>query len=196
MVSNEKLSKINSHQSQKGYVIAEKNPSWLNWIVPERFNDLDLFRIVVFFVFHSPVEGISAMRKPLELYGWDNPWQKPVYLNRKLTQASTNPSLLFPAPTLRDMSQALQKSRLLDEFPSDLNTERICFYNAKSNYFLSIFYHIRNTFAHGRLNMIDIDNDCVFILEDVTRARELRVSARMILRKSTLIKWINIIEMG
>jgi hypothetical protein len=60
---------------------------------------------------------------------------------------------------------------------------------------MSVFAHIRNSFSHGRLNMIDnvIENDYVFVMEDVHRGN---VTARIILRKSTLLRWINTIEQG
>ena len=64
---------------------------------------------------------------------------------------------------------------------------------------MSVFYHLRNAFAHGRLNMVDVDGECVFLFEDIQENKkkgEIKVTARMILRKSTLLKWIEIIENG
>ncbi|MCD8013361.1 MAG: hypothetical protein LUG99_09325 [Lachnospiraceae bacterium] len=93
--------------------------------------------------------------------------------------------------------KVLKKADLLDDFPSDYHKERICFHNGQKNYFLSVFYHIWNAFAHCRLNMIDDDGECVLILEDgIPQKDKTKVSARMILRKSTLLKWIDIIEGG
>lgn len=180
-------------------VFTARNAAWLQWIVPERFNDVDLFRIVTFFVFHSPCQALSSMRRTLLEYGWTAPWRKPYYLNRQLKQAATNYNLIYSASGYDAMESALEKALLKDGFPTDFETERICIYDNQSNQFLSVFYHLRNSFAHCRLNMVDIDNDCVFILEDVQPKRNsnsLKVSARMILRKSTLLKWIDIIEGG
>ena len=44
----------------------KRNEEWLQWIAPERFNDIDLQRIVTFFVFHSPCKELSAMSKTLD----------------------------------------------------------------------------------------------------------------------------------
>lgn len=47
--------------------------------------------------------------------------------------------------------------------------------------------------------MVDSDGECVFIIEDVKANKndnKVKVSARMILRKSTLLKWIDLIEHG
>lgn len=180
-------------------VFASRNASWLQWIVPERFNDSDLFKIVTFFVFHSPCPELSSMGRSLSEYGWTAPWKKPYYLNRQLRQAATNYNLIYSANGYDAMESALEKARLKDNFPSDYSSERISIYDNQSNQFLSVFYHLRNAFAHCRLNMVDVDGDCIFILEDVQTKRgrdSLKVSARMILRKSTLLKWIDIIEAG
>ena len=32
-------------------VLTERNPSWINWITPDKFNDYDLFRIIIFLCF-------------------------------------------------------------------------------------------------------------------------------------------------
>lgn len=180
-------------------VFTNRNPDWMNWITSDRFNDHDLFRIVIFFVFHSPCSELSTMHRTLEQYGWFTPWRKPYYLNRQLRQVSSNYELLFSAKGYDEMDVALEKANLKDGFPSDLSRERICIYDNQKNQFLSVFYHIRNAFAHCRLNMIDVDGECVFVLEDVQpkkNADQLKVSARMILRKSTLLRWIELIENG
>lgn len=180
-------------------VFSPRNATWLQWIVPERFNDEDLFRIVTFFVFHSPCPELSSMGRSLSEYGWTTPWRKPYYLNRQLRQVATNYNLIYSANGYDAMEHALEKAVLKDSFPSGFETERVCIYDNQNNQFLSVFYHLRNAFAHCRLNMVDVDGDCVFILEDVQPKRNsilLKVSARMILRKSTLLKWIDIIEAG
>lgn len=180
-------------------VFTNRNPDWMNWITSARFNDPDLFRIVIFFVFHSPCSELSTMHRTLEQYGWFTPWRKPYYLNRQLRQVSSNYELLFSAKGYDEMDVALGKANLKDGFPSDLSRERICIYDNQKNQFLSVFYHIRNAFAHCRLNMIEVDGECVFVLEDVQPKKntdQLKVSARMILRKSTLLRWIELIENG
>lgn len=180
-------------------ITTERNPAWINWIAPDSFNDKDFFRIVTFFMFHSPCANLSAMRKTLLEYGWHTPWKKPYYLNRQLRQAASNYEIIYSAKGYNEMDEALEKAALKESFPSDFSRERICIYDNQGNQFLSVFYHIRNAFAHCRLNMVDVDGECVFVLEDVQPNKNLdrlKVSARMILRKSTLLKWIELIENG
>ena len=118
-------------------------------------------------------------------------------LNKQLRQNASTYELLFSAKGYDEMDIALEKADLKETFPSDFSRERICIYDNQGNQFLSVFYHIRNAFAHCRLNMVDVDGECVLILEDVQpkkNSNRLKVSARMILRKNTLIKWIDLIE--
>ena len=64
---------------------------------------------------------------------------------------------------------------------------------------MSVFYHLRIAFVHGRLNILDIgfENDYVFLFEDITKKKDLyNVTARMVFRKSTFIKSIELIEDG
>ena len=178
-------------------VFTDENPAWLQWIAPERFNSEELYRIVTFFVFQSPCPGLSARGRTLQEYGWTRPWAKPYYLNRQMKQSSSNYELLYSASAYDKMSEALKKADLYENFPNDYSRERICIYDAKKNQFMSVFYHLRNAFAHCRLNMLDVDGECVFILEDVAPGRgQKKVSARMILRRSTLLNWIDLIEGG
>ncbi len=178
-------------------VYVTKKPLWMKWISSEEFRDDDLYRIITFFVFHSPCAELSSMSRTLKEYGWISPWKKPYWLNRQLKQISTNPKLLFSAHSYDAMEQALEKAQLKDDFPFDVGTERICIYDNMKNQFLSVFYHIRNAFAHCRIKMIEVEGDCIFVLEDVVHRKGeklQKVSARMILRKSTLIKWIELIQ--
>ncbi len=180
-------------------VFVNENETWLRWIAPNEFSDEELFRIVIFFVFHSPCPTLSAMGRMLDEYNWHTPWRKPYYLNKHLKQISTNSNLLYTAKSYETMSDALKSGNLYDNFPNDLGTERICVYDNMHNQFLSVFFHIRNAFAHCRLNMVDVNGECVFVLEDIVRDKKkntLKVSARMIIKKSTLIKWIDLIEAG
>lgn len=180
-------------------ITTECNPEWINWIAPNSFEDKDLFRIVIFFVFHSPCENLSSMGRTLAEYGWSAPWKKPYYLNKQLRQVASNYELLFSAKGYNEMDAALEKADLKENFPCNFSHERICIYDNQGNQFLSVFYHLRNAFAHCRLNMVDVAGECVLILEDVQpnkNSDQLKVSARMILRKSTLLKWIDLIENG
>ena len=163
------------------------------------FEDERFIRIIKFFVVHCPCNDVSAKQISLSDYGWSNPWSKPYYLNKQLKEVANKDLLLCVASNYDNMEKELHNAALYPMFPSDLSNERICIYDCKKNQFMSIFYHIRNAFAHGRFDFRILNDEEYYILEDVQprkNTRELKVSARMILKKSTLIKWIDIIENG
>lgn len=176
----------------------ERQPEWLEWIAPESFEDKELFKIVTFYLFHCPSEKSSYMRKSLKDYGWNTPWRKPYKLNEQLKRATNNERLIYSSQTIKEMDKALEKAQLDKNFPNDTELEKICIYNCKKNQFESIFYHIRNAFAHCRLNMKEQNKECIFILEDgkPKNDKQFIVTARMIIKKSTLLKWMDIIENG
>lgn len=121
-------------------------------------------------------------------------------LNSSVDGLSSNEQLLFSSHTYEAMEDSLIKADLIDFPPGDIITERVCFYNNKSAQYLSLFFHIRNSFAHGRYNTVKYDKDVIFIMEDVTIKRKWMpstkktCSARMVLRLSTLSKWMDLIE--
>lgn len=59
-----------------------------------------------------------------------------------------------------------------------------------------LFSHLRNSFAHNRyaIKKLPKSNDYIFIFED--KGNLYHVSARMVLKKLTLEKWMSIIQNG
>lgn len=95
------------------------------------------------------------------------------------------------------MKDTFQRANMKRGFHKQRKIERIAIYKPKRyNEFLSICYHIRNALAHGRLAMFpEAGGDVVFVLEDgVKKPDKFQVRSRMILKKSTLLRWIEIIE--
>ena len=68
---NKKPPKVN----QSDYLGVAAYESWLGTIVGKNFYDSDFYRIVDFFVLHSPCSGSSYSPKTLESLGWKNHWQ-------------------------------------------------------------------------------------------------------------------------
>lgn len=149
----------------------------------------------------TPCKDLSSSSIELTRYGWG----KDVWKNEKLKKAlfaiarlEKNSSFIVAHKT-NEMKAACEKASLKKNFHKDRSQERIAIFKGRYNEFLSICYHIRNAFAHGRLAMYDYENgkDIVFALEDgIKKNGEFQVRSRMILRKSTLIKWMNILKSG
>lgn len=187
----------------------QKQADWLQPIPSEILMSENFIRILRFFVFDSIVEGVSARGKSLEDdYSWTNPWAKPYYLNKQLKQLSTDESLLFSASVyvqkkdskkiVETMDEALDKANM-KIFP-ETSFERICIYNNRKNQILSTFAHIRNSFAHCRFNIVQDEGKTVYCFEDVDPKKDsqgkVKVSGRIVLFETTLLKWIELIESG
>lgn len=178
-------------------VSVDPRPGWIETPYPESDQ---FFRILRFFVIESPVESLSARQKDLAYYGWITPWRKPYYLRKQLNNLSGNSNLIFSANDYSALGNEFAKANLLSFPPSDF-TERVCFYNGKYGaQYLNLFFHIRNSFAHGRFSIREND---IILMEDATKGKKnevpsgmLKCSARMVLSMNTLSKWIYYIEGG
>lgn len=185
-----------------GFEMTSLNPGWIKRRVPDSYADESLNRIILFFVIYTPCIDLSSSRLPLTEYGWGkNVWQNDVLKNVLLDQANLKRGETFViAKSINDMKNACETARLKKGFHNNRENERIAIYKpSKYNEFMSVFYHIRNALAHGRLAMYPIGDgvDITFALEaGVKKNEEFQVRSRMILRKSTLINWIEIIQAG
>ena len=185
-----------------GYVLVEDRPTWiLDSINHGRTYYKHLLPLLDFFVFESPVEGLSSRRKTIQDYGWNNPWGRPTYLNKQLKDASNNRFLYYSASNLNLMEEALNRAGLLAD-DNSLELEIACFYNNKKNQTLSCFYHLRNSICHGRFAIIPDKNEQLWIAcedrsgEGVKNRSGKKLSARMLLKISTLEDWKTLITGG
>lgn len=184
-----------------GYEIAPMNPGWIKKRVPDSYADNDLRDLIMFFVINTPCTDLSSSSISLNEYGWDKDIWKNEKLKKALFQVAEieRGSTFVVAHNTNEMKSACEKALLKKNFHRNRDRERIAIFKGRYNEFLSICYHIRNAFAHGRLAMYDFENgkDIVFVLEDgIKKNGEFQVRSRMVLKKSTLIKWMQILKSG
>ena len=185
---------------QNGFEITSKNPGWLNTRVPPSYFDNDFMRIILFYVFYTPCVDSSARGIPLSRYGWGKDvWKNDKLKNRLFEAAGIERKKTFTAvKRLNEMKKACSLINLKKGFQQERQNERIVIYKpSKYNEFMAICYHIRNSLAHGRLAMYPIKDseDITFVMEDgVPQNDKFQVRARMVLKKSTLLKWIDILK--
>jgi len=184
-----------------GILYSSHYPGWIKRNrVPAEFGDDDLKRIILFYVFNTPCEQLSSSSIPLLNYGWSKTvWQNNALKERLFNAAALKRNETFVvAKNVYDMKDACKIAKLADKFQNQREVERISIYKP-TNYpeFMAVFYHIRNALAHGRLAMYKHGEDVIFVLEDgVKKGDKFQVRSRMVLKKSTLLKWIEIIENG
>lgn len=182
-------------------VITQSYPEWLYTKVPDEYEDADLLKIIMFFVINSPCEGQSKRGIPLTTYGWKSkPWYSDSYLKDKLDKIifGDGEKIFCFANCKKELEQKIRNNDFKDDFYCHRDNQRIAIakVNQKNcgNKYMSLFYHIRNSFAHGRLAMYPAkDNDIMFVMEDGIDIDKERfgVSARIVILKSSLL---NIIE--
>ncbi len=181
-------------------VNTELHPAWLDTLVPEQYEDQGLFDIILFFVFHSPCVGQSARCIPLSQYGWkEKPWYSPKYLKKPLDDIIFgNKTKVFIASTRKDFCAAISGQDFGENYYNHRDDTRIAVVDTCQNEYMSLFYHIRNSLAHGRIAMYEAHNsDIVFVMEDgaeIKGTNQFEVTARILIPKSTLIKLINFLK--
>lgn len=170
------------------------------WVKDDNVSGISGFnKILHFFVINTPVEELSSKSKTLASYGWTDPWGAGNNLRKQLIGlTSTRKSFLYFTNRLDSMDDKLKDSRLLTFPPPADLSERVCIYDNQHNQILSLFYHIRNSLAHGRFNVEKAGKANVLIMEDIGEkiGIEYPCSARMIIQLSTMKKWIELIEAG
>lgn len=185
-----------------GYELSSKNPGWIKKKVPASYADEGLMRIVIFYVIYTPCTDLSSSGIDIASYGWGkNVWKEERLRKTLMEQAQLEDKKTFiVTKKLDDMKNACSKANLPKGFYKKKEPERIVIYQpSRYSQFMAVFYHIRNALAHGRLAMYPINDseDIFFALEDGRDYKgDFQVRSRMLLKKSTLLRWIDIIEAG
>jgi len=185
--------------NENGYEIASMNPGWIHKKKPKRYLDENFTRIIVFFVINTPCMESSSSGINIKEYGWDkNTWRNSTLKNKLFDVAGLKRDETFVVAKRVDlMKNACEKGKVKKNFHKARSIEKVVIYKSRSNEFLSICNHIRNSFAHGRFSIYEENGEEIFVMEDgVVRNGKFQVRSRMILKKSTLVKWIDILEKG
>lgn len=183
----------------KGLEISPQRPGWVRRNIKDS-NDNEFYRIIQFFLINTPCEDLSTSSISISDYSWGKDvWKKSTLKSQLFAVASLERGITFiVAKTTESMKKACEKADLMNNFHTKRNTERIVIYKpSRYNECMAIFYHIRNSLAHGRFTQYE-DKGCsnsTFVFEDGINWRgSFQVRSRMILRKSTLLSWIRIIK--
>ena len=191
---NNKQQKINENE----YIKIEANEKWLCNIVDEKFYDKSFYKIIDFFVLHSPCKVSSYTPKALESLGWINPWQSIKFRKAfdEIIGIEEDKSFLYHQA--KNHMKIIWESLGRKSFYDVDGFEFVVITHAgESNPRMDILHHIRNSFAHGRFSVVLKDYEFYIYMEDVTKIKGLNglyVTARMCIKKSSLIKLIDFFE--
>lgn len=184
-------------------VTAPLNPGWIKSIISNEYDDVELHKIVLFYVIHTPCEKISYSSKSMKYYGWNKDvWKKGVLKKELFRVANLEIGKnYFSVKKTEEIREMFNKSGLSSNFHRQRTEEKIATYQPVGyNNVTGILYHIRNSLAHGRFTIYpaqkpDNPDEIYFVMEDgVKKGDKFFVRARMVLKRKTLLDWIDIIE--
>lgn len=190
--------KIDAKTPPEGYILVNAMENWLQRQIPTAFADTDFLKIILFFVLYSPCKKGSYSRIDLEEYGWKNPWHYEDFKTSLNQIAGFNENNWHYKEAQKDFKKFWETLGYQENFYDLENGEFVAFSNVgESNPFMNLLHHIRNSLAHGRFTAKKIPrrNDYYIYMEDVKPVDGFyRVNARLILKKSTLLEWIDFFQ--
>ena len=195
-----KRSNKQQNRPPEGYITVNDSEQWLNLSFDQDFADNKFFRIVVFYIIHSPCKSGSYSRIDLEEYGWSKPWHFDLFKEKFDSFAGfiKDKNYIY-VDAQKNFKSKWEYSGIQDDFYNVEKTEFAVFCHAgESNPRLDLFHHIRNSLSHGRFTAKRFGNDKEFYIymEDVNDSGGYnKVNARMCLKKSTLFEWIEFFEL-
>lgn len=160
--------------------------------------DEDTRKIIYFFVAETPCKNESARGKTLSQYGWENddPPKEGNFEEGLFEIAGLTKENLFFESKREKMKERFNETGMTGAFYEKLGGNFIVSL-VNRNRVLDIFRHIRNSIAHLRFDIKNTELGTFFIFEDgAQNGKKFEVKARMILKKETLLKWIEWIKTG
>ena len=193
------MTKHNSAKVLKNDESVESKPSWVTDSVEKYRKTEEFEEIYDFYKIHTLHDSSSARGKKFKDYNWNNSklLQEAIFHKLKLEG-----HFFYSNKGYTGMPEGLIKLGLDSGNWYKGMIEKVCFSRTRPNGELNgLLVHLRNSFAHERFQITEYkeNNDWIFIFEDIGEnktTKKIEISSRMILKKSTLQKWMNIIKHG
>lgn len=180
------------------------HPVWLDNSKNFEYWDDELSEIVQFFVINSICSKQSYRNYNLtDNYKWKKGcWRDKKYLKNDLDKILFygNPNKLLLVDSYKDLEKAFKDNNLEDDFYKDLNPRCSLFISNKSgckNKYMSMFYHVRNSLAHGRFIIENNDEEQFIVMEDGKIIdKKFKVNFRLVVSKKSLVEVIKHLKKG
>ena len=135
-------------------------------------------KIITFYLFECPVENVSARGYEFSDLGWNNTYLKKFYYMMKdLSNIKENNWILC---NINEISQYIANINKKEQYI-------VC--NDGNGKTKSIFYAIRNSFAHGSFEIYNQEHKIYYLLKNVDKGI---LKAQINVEEDTLIKWMNL----
>jgi hypothetical protein len=172
--------------------LSEFTPSWLDMNFPNDEEYISVKDVIMFYLINCPCERSSSRGIDISLWGKTNIvlWKK-IKLELGL-EKEKNYEYGNSKPKMKEL---FHKYNMGCDF-TNIVTDTVVFLNDQ-NVFESMFKHIRNAIAHSRWQVINN----IYYFEDgsddiVDKVKYFSVTARIVLRKETLLKLRDLIITG
>lgn len=193
-------------KKNKGYksYTTSAHPEWLKDSKCFEYWDDELREIVQFFVINSICDNQSYRNYNLtNNYNWKKGcWRDKNYLKNCLDKIlfNGNPKKLQLADSYKEIKQACKDNNLEEDFYMYLDPRCSVVKSSSAgcqNKYMSMFYHVRNSIAHGRFIIKSKGDEQFLIMEDVKPKKErCEVNFRMVVSKESLVEAIKHIKNG
>jgi len=183
--------------SKKIYV--DVNPGWLTNSVKHK--NENYFKILDFYVVNAICGELSCKGKTASELGWGKQvWKKGILKNlifETICSKEHFSDCIFIAKTNSDIRNGINNFSM-DKHFHNLREEKIVVHKKYNlNQVESIFYHIRNSFAHGRFQIYSYKDELYYVFESGIIKKsidKIELKARMVIKEKTLLKWIEILN--
>lgn len=148
-------------------IYAEINSGWLANDV--NFKNENYYKFLDFFVVSSICKELSCKGKDVKRLGWEKDvWKKGNLKNDLLNVICDNKPLsdyVYVAKRNYDIRTGINKFNLDKHFHNKREEKIVVHKKYNLNQIESIFYHIRNSFAHGRFQNYSYNKELFYIFE-------------------------------
>lgn len=154
------------------------------WTFKNKLNiDEKMEKIIQFYLFNTPVEGISARGRTFKEFGWNKKQLTPL-LKKEIDFLSSN----WIITTVKEIKTKLKTLGQLE----NVKFEEIAIHiNNKHSNIDSFFYAVRCAIAHGSFSVRKHEKQVFYILENKHKGE---IKARIVIKESTLLDIIKIIS--
>lgn len=183
--------------SKEEYLEVNNDEEWLHNVPGKALYDDDYFRIIDFYVLHSPCRVSSYSPRTLESLGWKNPWLSSIFRDTFDAVPEFKDGDTFRFHSSKNHFLEMWDSTGYEDFFSVEKEFAVFTYAGETNPRMDLLHHIRNSFAHGRFTAKKKNKEFYFYFEDVTEIKGIKglfAVARICLKKTTLLEWLNLFE--
>lgn len=182
----------------KPTVVSIKSGWFVNSINNEFITD-NYRSILHFYIVETLCDSLSYKGKSVKSLGWSkNVWKKDKLkklLISIIAEKRKNDEFLFYAKKIFDIKTGVKLLGMEKGFHRGIQEKILVYKMPKYSQIESIFYHIRNSLAHGRFQIYKRNDSVVYVLESgFKKEDDLELRARIILKEETLIRWMEIIR--